>query len=157
MSLNREFFDKKVYIMPNIRDNIRDNMRSLSRYIKEHYKRIYLRKDFYEKLKELADKEGISIPDLIVKMYDHYIMPNIRDNIMHNIADPEKASLNIRDNIIPNIRHNITKSDEPKPRVFCKNKSEIRDINRYVKWLKENNKLIDWWDEETKYCFEVKE
>jgi len=106
-------------------------MRSLSRYIKEHYKRIYLRKDFYEKLKELADKEGLSIPDLIAKMYDHYIMPNIR--------------------------HNITKSDEPKPRVFCKSKSEIRDINRYVKWLKENNKLIDWWDEETKYCFEVKE
>ncbi len=51
----------------------------------------------------------------------------------------------------------VSNSDEPKQRVFCKSKSEIRDINRYVKWLKENNKLIDWWDEETKYCFEVKE
>ena len=84
-------------------------------------------------------------------------MPNIRDNIMPNTADPEKNTLNIRDNIIPNIRHNITKSDEPKPRVFCKNKSEIKNIERYVKWLKENNKLIDWWDEGLKYCFEVKE
>jgi len=137
--------------------NIRDNMGSLSRYIKEHYKRIYLRKDFYEKLKELADKEGISIPDLIVKMYDHYIMPNIRHNIMPNTADPEKNTLNIRDNIIPNIRHNISKSEEPKPRVLCKSKSEIRDISRYVKKLKDEGVLIDWWDEETKYCFEVKE
>jgi hypothetical protein len=49
------------------------------------------------------------------------------------------------------------KSDEPKPRIFCKDKSEIRNIERYVKWLKENNKLIDWWDEGSKYCFEVKE
>jgi len=134
--------------MPNIRHNIRDNMGSLSRYIKEHYKRIYLRKDFYKKLKELADKEGISIPDLIVKMYDHYIMPNIRHNIMPNTADPEKTTLNIR--------HNITKSDEPKPRVFCKSKSEIRDVSRYVKKLKDEGVLIDWWDEETRYCFEVK-
>jgi acetolactate synthase small subunit len=35
--------------------------------------------------------------------------------------------------------------------------SEIRDINRYVKKLKDEGVLIDWWDEETKYCFEVKE
>jgi predicted DNA-binding ribbon-helix-helix protein len=137
--------------------NIRDNMGSLSRYIKEHYKRIYLRKDFYEKLKELADKEGISIPDLIVKMYDHYIMPNIRDNIMPNTAVSEKVSLNIRDNIIPNIRHNITGSDASKTRVFCKSKSEIRDVSRYVKKLKDEGVLIDWWDEGSKYCFEVKE
>jgi len=49
------------------------------------------------------------------------------------------------------------KSDEPKPKVFCRSKSEIKDINRYVKKLKDAGVLIDWWDEETKYCFEVKE
>jgi predicted CopG family antitoxin len=49
------------------------------------------------------------------------------------------------------------KSDEPKTRTFCKNKTELRDVSRYVKWLKDAGVLIDWWDEETKYCFEVKE
>ena len=51
----------------------------------------------------------------------------------------------------------VNKSDEPKPRVFCKSKSEIRDISRYVKKLKDEGALIDWWDEGSRYCFEVKE
>jgi hypothetical protein len=36
------------------------DMRSLSKYIREHYKRVYLRKDFYVKLRELASKEGLT-------------------------------------------------------------------------------------------------
>jgi predicted CopG family antitoxin len=60
-------------------------------------------------------------------------------------------------NTVSTSTNNVNKSDEPKPRIFCKSKSEIKNIERYVKWLKENNKLIDWWDEGLKYCFEVKE
>jgi hypothetical protein len=51
----------------------------------------------------------------------------------------------------------VSKSDELKPRVFCKSKSEIRDVSRYVKKLKDEGVLIDWWDEGSKYCFEVRE
>jgi len=48
--------------MPNIRHNmgVLSDMRSLSKYIREHYKRVYLRKDFYVKLRELASKEGLT-------------------------------------------------------------------------------------------------
>jgi hypothetical protein len=103
-------------------------MKYMTKYIKDHYIKRNIRKDLYEKFIEWCGENSINIC------------------LEKALSLLEKSSTNT-----------VSKSDEPKPRVFCKNKSEIRDINRYVKWLKENNKLIDWWDEETKYCFEVKE
>jgi hypothetical protein len=101
-----------------------------NRYIKRN-----IRKDLYERFIKWCGENSINIC------------------LEKALSLLEKSSTNT----VSTSTNVISKSDEPKPRVFCKNKSEIRDINRYVKWLKENNKLIDWWDEETKYCFEIKE
>jgi predicted DNA-binding ribbon-helix-helix protein len=46
---------------------------AVSRYIKRHYKRVTVRRELYEKLRELADKEGVTMPSLIARMYELYI------------------------------------------------------------------------------------
>ena len=77
-------------------------MKSLSKYIKEHYKRVYIKRELYEHLKALADRERTTVPDLIARMYKNYIQHNISPNIQPNIAEDS----DIRHNIQHNIRHN---------------------------------------------------
>jgi len=110
-------------------------MKYMTKYIKDRYVKRNIRKDLYEDFIKWCGENSINLC------------------LEKALSLLEKSSTNT----VSTSTNGVSKSDEPKPRVFCKSKSEIRDINRYVKWLKENNKLIDWWDEETKYCFEVKE
>jgi len=77
-------------------------LKSLSKYIKEHYKRVYIKRELYEHLKALADRERTTVPDLIARMYKNYIQHNINPNIQPNIAEDS----DIRHNIQHNIRHN---------------------------------------------------
>ena len=40
--------------------------------------------------------------------------------------------------------------------VWCKKKSEIKNIKGYVDALRARGvKLKDWWEEDDQYCFEV--
>jgi len=55
-------------------------LKSLSKYIKEHYKRVYIKRELYEKLRELADKEGVTVPSLIARMYELYIQHRSQHN-----------------------------------------------------------------------------
>lgn len=41
-------------------------------------------------------------------------------------------------------------------RVRCRPKSEVRDIEAYVKKLEKEGALVDWWDEGDSYCFELR-
>jgi len=110
-------------------------MKYMTKYIKDRYVKRNIRKDLYEDFIKWCGENSINIC------------------LEKALSLLEKSSTNT----VSTSTNTVSKSDEPKPRVFCKSKSEIKNIERYVKWLKENNKLIDWWDEETKYCFEVKE
>jgi len=110
-------------------------MKYMTKYIKDRYVKRNIRKDLYEDFIKWCGENSINLC------------------LEKALSLLEKSSTNT----VSISTNGVSKSDEPKPRVFCKSKSEIKNIERYVKWLKENNKLIDWWDEETKYCFEVKE
>jgi len=110
-------------------------MKYMTKYMKDRYVKRNIRKDLYEKFIEWCGENSINIC------------------LEKALSLLEKSSTNT----VSTSTNGISKSDKSKSKVFCKDKSEIKNIERYVKWLKENNKLIDWWDEETKYCFEVKE
>jgi hypothetical protein len=45
-----------------------------TRYIKRHYKDITIRRELWEELRRLAYEEGLSIPELVEKMYKVYTM-----------------------------------------------------------------------------------
>jgi len=123
----------------------------------------------YNKLKEIAERRGFStLADTIAYLVtlEEEILRRL-DTLTNSIStstansgrretspDFSPTAISGRSNDSPKDT-SITKTSST--RTFCKDKYEIRNIERYVKWLKENNKLIDWWDEETKYCFEVKE
>ena len=143
-------------------------MRSLSKYIKEHYKRVYIKRELYEKLRELASREGVTVPDLIARMYERYIQPNIAPNIQPNISPNTAVSRDISPNIQPNISPNIAPStsasvvQESSERkrsgyVWCEKKARIRSLQGFLKWVEKTYGLIDYWEEEDRYCFETLE
>ena len=47
-------------------------MRASSRYLKENYRRIYVRRELHERLRALAEAEGLTIPDLLARMCERY-------------------------------------------------------------------------------------
>jgi predicted DNA-binding ribbon-helix-helix protein len=47
-------------------------MKASSRYLKENYRRIYVRRELYEGLRKLAEAEGLTVPDLVARLYNHY-------------------------------------------------------------------------------------
>jgi hypothetical protein len=156
-------------------------LRSLSRYIKEHYKRVYIKRELYEKLRELASKEGVTVPGLIARMYERYIQHNIMPNIQPNISPNTAVSRDISPNIMPNIagdsdiRHNIQhnimpniqpNTQPPTPRasekgrsghVWCRKRASIRNLDAFINWVKKTYGLIDWWESEGEICFETLE
>jgi len=49
-----------------------------------------------------------------------------------------------------------TSQDMAKNRVFCKRRSEVKDLKSYVELLEKKGLLIDWWEEgEDRICFEI--
>jgi TolA-binding protein len=44
---------------------------------------------------------------------------------------------------------------EPKTFTWCRSRSEIRSLEGFVEWVKQNYGLIDYWEEEGKVCFET--
>jgi hypothetical protein len=102
------------------------------RYIKSRYKRLYIKRELYEKLQALAEKEGLTVPSLIEKLYIMYISPNITPNIQHNIS-PNTAGQSLTMSINPNIRGNITPNTAPV--------DMIRNAKRLEDWLRESRLL----------------
>jgi hypothetical protein len=47
-------------------------LRASSRYLKENYRRIYVRRELHERLRALAEAEGLTIPDLLARMCERY-------------------------------------------------------------------------------------
>ena len=145
-------------------------MRSLSKYIKEHYKRVYIKRELYEKLRELASREGVTVPDLIAKMYERYIQPNITPNIQPNISPNTAVSRDISPNITPNISPNITPSTDANAtqstkatkkgrsgHVWCRKRTSIRNLDAFINWVRKTYGLVDWWESEGEVCFETLE
>jgi len=110
-------------------------MKYMTKYIKDRYVKRNIRKDLYERFIRWCGEDSINIC------------------LEKALSLLEKSSTNT----VSKSTNITSKSNEPKMRVFCKDKSEIRNVERYVKWLKDVGVLIDWWDEGSKYCFEVKE
>jgi hypothetical protein len=45
---------------------------------------------------------------------------------------------------------------KPKTFTWCRKKSEIRNLEGFVEWVKQNYGLVDWWEEEDgRVCFET--
>jgi hypothetical protein len=45
---------------------------ALRRYIKKHFKNVTIKRELWEELRRLADEEGLTIPELLTKMYRVY-------------------------------------------------------------------------------------
>lgn len=148
------------------------------------FKSLSVSETVYNKLKEIAERRGfstladtiaylVSLEELIVRRLEHVttnsgnvtsstgnvttnsgnITPNARGNIASNIAP------NIGANIAPN-----TGASQPKPVAstsggyeWCRSKDRVRDLRSFLKWVDERMGLIDWWEEEDKYCFKTRE
>jgi P2-related tail formation protein len=40
--------------------------------------------------------------------------------------------------------------------IWCRKKSEVRNLKGFLEWVDHSFELIDWWEEDDKYCFETR-
>jgi hypothetical protein len=45
---------------------------AISRYVCTHYKKIWVRKEYYEKIRDLANKVGLSVPAFVIELFNRY-------------------------------------------------------------------------------------
>jgi hypothetical protein len=110
------------------------------RYIKSRYKRLYIKRGLYEKLQALAEKEGLTVPSLIEKLYSMYISPNITPNT-DGSGSATSITPNIRGNITPNTAHGNTINK-------CFDKAKMSyPVESYVAFYRSKGVLVDWWEE----------
>jgi hypothetical protein len=51
-----------------------------------------------------------------------------------------------------------TETGERKPQThtWCRNKSEVRNLKGFLDWVDHSFGLVDYWEEDDKYCFETR-
>jgi len=133
----------------------------------KRYSNLSVRSDVRELLDNLRAELGVSdlsdLLTLLVKVYREYTsttskvleeISSIREqieNVSRKLDQLSKATSN------PSPTPSSSGSSESGTRVYCKAKSEIKNVSSYVRKLQSEGKLVDWWDEGDRYCFEVKE
>jgi hypothetical protein len=40
--------------------------------------------------------------------------------------------------------------------IWCRKKSEVRNFKGFLDWVDHSFELLDWWEEDDKYCFETR-
>jgi hypothetical protein len=139
-------------------------MKSLYRYQKEHFKKITVKKELYEVLKKFADEKGVTIPQLLQMLIDHYIGGNksstyIGSNIGNYNIDSYKGgnigTNSIGGNIGSNIIHNTAQGNTV---TKCYEKSKMKyPVESNIAYFKSKGLLVDWWEEgDDRVCFELK-
>jgi hypothetical protein len=46
--------------------------------------------------------------------------------------------------------------DVAESHIWCRRKSEVRNLKGFLSWVDSNYGLVDWWEEDDKYCFETR-
>jgi hypothetical protein len=46
--------------------------KAVSRYISRHYRKIYVRKDYHDKIRNVAHRVGCTIQEFVHKLFDRY-------------------------------------------------------------------------------------
>jgi len=118
----------------------------------------------YDKLKAEAEKRGASVGGLAKSLVKELVKGG-------EVARPAPGLEGMLENIVAKIselerRLNTLEAEraarqvqaaESGKKVFCKNRGEIGNLEKYVKTLEKSGKLADWWEEaDGKVCFEVK-
>jgi hypothetical protein len=137
----------------------------ISRYIRERYVRRNIRRDLYERLVRWCGERSVN---LCLEKALSILEANIASNIAPNIATvtsankPATLAPNIASNIAPNMGAS-TGTGQPEPATstsggyeWCRSKARVRSLQSFIKWVDEHLGLLDWWDEDDKYCFKTK-
>jgi hypothetical protein len=148
------------------------------------YRHISVREEIYRRLEEFAKSKGLAYPvdaiALLLEYADIYsklecminqISGGINTRLPQNKVEEEKIEQKlpqsrIEEEIDKEIEKVFKTIDTEKlvqkpiteiPRVFCVKKRDIKDLDKYIKFLKEDGVYITHWDEYDKYCFKVRD
>jgi hypothetical protein len=114
----------------------------ISMYIKEHYVRRNIRRDLYERFIKWCGERSINIClEKALSILASNKAPNIGANIAPNIGISRTKP--------------VTSTNEGYE--WCRDKSKVRNLQNFLKWVDEKMGLIDWWEEDNGYCFKTRE
>jgi hypothetical protein len=140
----------------------------MSRYKKEHYVKRDIRKDLYERFIKWCGGGGVNVClEKALRVLEANVTPNIAPNVAPNIAGSASTEPSIAPNMAPNIAPNVTPNTPPPApqeserrrsgHVWCEKKARIRSLQGFLKWVEKTYGLVDWWEEDDRYCFETLE
>jgi hypothetical protein len=128
-----------------------------------------IREEVRKALDEIASEKGFSsINDVIVFLLEKYreytdISVKHEKLLTDILVKLEKLLTDTSVNTDISVKNTATETQNKKTsnppsssNVWCKKKSEIKNIKSYVDALRARGvKLRDWWEEGDQYCFEV--
>jgi len=127
------------------------------------YRHLSIREEVYRKLEEFAKSKGLAYPADAIPLLLEYA--DIYSKLEYLLQVRVKDLL--QTGVVTNIASKAVATDKatgtanPSTQVgegyeWCKSKANIRNLQNFIKWVDERFGLIDWWDEESKYCFKTK-
>jgi len=122
--------------------NIGTNVKYITRYIKERYVQKKIRRDLYERLVRWCGGDSVNV------CLERAL------SVLESSAGATSAP-----NIGANIGTNATQATEMRRtgHVWCEKKARIRNLQGFLKWVEKTYGLVDYWEEEDRYCFETLE
>ena len=102
---------------------------------------ISVKRDVKDALRRFMSENNISSEnDAIIILIERYNIYKKLDEIERMLSEAIGKGMN----------------QDPDEKVFCKKKIEIKDVKKYIDFLKTSGKFIDWWEEKDQYCFKMK-
>ena len=135
------------------------------------YRHLSVKEEVYRRLEEFARSKGLtSVSDALVLLLDFSDIYSKLEYILQRGVSLPQSGVTSAGNVT-SISGNTTtgagnsraektttsktKQEKSGGHVWCRKKSEIRNLEGYLNWVKRAYGLVDWWDEGDKYCFET--
>jgi len=122
----------------------------------------------YNKLREIAERRGfstladtvaylVSLEELVVRRLESITTSS--GNITSSTGNITSSSGNIK-STTQSITQSKAKVGEgghaSEGYEWCRSKAKIRSLQNFLKWVDDSFGLLDWWDENDRYCFKTK-
>jgi hypothetical protein len=112
----------------------------------------------YEEFTDISVKLEKLLTDLSVRLErlltdkSVNLSPSLTDKSVSN--PPALTDVSVSPSPPPTTARGSTE-DITESHIWCRRKSEVRNLKGFLDWVEHNFKLLDWWEEGEKYCFET--
>ncbi len=122
---------------------------------------IEVSRELRDKIRELSQKHGLLYEELLWKALDAFTqsMTQSKEGSHTQSHTQSKGGAFTQSNTQSKegAGSRLGGSGAGGGHVWCREKGRVRDLQGFLRWVDERMVLLDWWDEDDRYCFETRE